>query len=329
MQNNKQISYLLVDGNNLLMRAIYATLHSGMEVNGIKTGGLLIFINTLCKHIRETRATHVGVAWDTPGASRRNRIDVQYKSNRRLGPTTQQKKLIWPLAKEFCTLAGITQHELDGYEADDVVAAWWADIWHERAQSAAEDPIIIVLSSDKDFLQLLGDNPHGLRTVQIRLSSFQADTDLWTATRVKEVYHCQPQQLPQVMAFMGDLADNVTGIKGIGPRKAVKLLETHNWDFNRAVDSLLVQADRELVRRNLSLVNLRDVRFEHQPEQTLHFIPPTEGTPRYNSLLSFCSAWSLDSVARRLPTALWEDQEVGGHVKSLPGKHFDPSATTT
>jgi DNA polymerase-1 len=325
MQNDKPISYLLVDGNNLLMRAIYATLQSGMEVGGINTGGLLVFINTLTKHIRETKATHVGVAWDMVGGSHRRSIDSQYKVNRQLGPTAQQKKLIFPLVKEFCTLAGITQYELEGWEADDIVAGWWADTWHELTDNKATDPVIIILSSDKDFLQLLGDNPHGLRTVQLRLSSFQTDTDMWTATRVQEIYGCQPRQLPMMMAFMGDLADNVTGIRGIGPKKAKKLLETHNWDFHRTVDSLLVADDQDRVRRNLSLVNLREVRFEQTPSETLHFIPPNEGTPRYQRLMSFCTAWQLESVVHRLPTALWENSEP---TKSLPGKHFEVPTTS-
>lgn len=317
MYNNRK--YLLVDGNLLLMRAIYATMHSGMEVADVNTGALLVFINTLAKHIREEGADNVGVAWDTGAPRRRAEIDEQYKENRSLGPVAVQRRKVRPLAKEFCQLAGITQAEQDGWEADDIVATWWGRIQTLPNRSPSQ---ITLLSSDKDFLQLLGDNPWGVPTEQVRLSSFGVATDRWDAQRVQDHFGCTPDRLPFLMALMGDLADNVVGVKGIGPKKALKLMEKSEWDFLEAVATLKSSEDRERVVKNFALVNLRDVKVPLTDDQGwLLFDPPGDDDSsgsRYQSLRSFCAAWQLSTVLDRLPEDLWV-------AKPLPGKPFQPS----
>lgn len=359
--------YLLVDGNNLLMRSIYGTMHADMTANGIKTGAIVAFINTLAKYIAHENATHVGVAWDTGAPRVRNTVDSQYKENRQVGPVAEERNRIRPIVKEFCRLAQIVQVEQDGYEADDIIAAWWGNIQTPRAsfdftrhpgvaQCASVEPIsleqcqcnedhlsahatrraggnitvwhtipdervsITILSSDKDFLQLLGENPYGIATEQLRLSSFGTDTDRWTAIRVAEQFSCQPENLPYLMAIMGDLSDNVRGIKGIGPKRAAKMLEKSGWNFPAAVNAnILTEEDRERVFCNLQLVNLRevDVPLSAWEDTDLVFAPPTwQHGDLYAELLNFCQHWQLNSVVERLPTALW-------FGKPLPGKHFE------
>lgn len=322
--------YLLIDGNNLLMRAIYAARYSGMSAGGINTGPLQVFINTLSKHIREEKPTHVGIAWDGGRSDFRTKIDPHYKENRKPGPIQELKEASFPLAKQFCSASNLYHVQLPGIEADDLIADWWREISPETIRSVVHRTTsIVILSSDKDFLQLMGSNPNYAITTQIRLSSADTPTDLWNEDRVRDELGCMPADLPKVMAFTGDLSDDVKGIHGIGPKKAVKLLTSHDWNFTDAVGSLSHEEDRERVTRNLRLVNLREADWQvpgwkrelwaYEPPR---FAPTKPGDVLWEPLLRLCAEYELRTVKDRLTAGtLWAD----GHVQ--PGRPLRSSAS--
>lgn len=304
---------LLVDGNNLLMRSIFATQRSGMQVDGIATGPLLVFINTLTKHIREERPSRMGVAWDGGKSRERVALQADYKGNRTSAPDADVKESSFALAKEFCSLAGIYQTEFPGFEADDVIAAWWA-------REVPDDPPsrgIKILSSDKDFSQLIGLNPHGVPVEQIRLSSADTPTDRWTADRFEREYGYLHHNWPLVAALTGDKSDNVHGVPRIGPKTAVKLLEAHGWDLEvviTAEDRVSPFADQ--VRRNLELVDLRVPRLALPPVPRFQSTRP--GSASHSDLLAFFDRYRLASARDRYLTGtFWAVP-----TEVIPGRHL-------
>jgi len=241
---------LLVDGNNLAMRAIHAAKYSSMTAAGVNTGPLTIFMDSLARIVREVKPYRLAVAWDR-GGSMRNQLIAGYKANR------HEASEIGELKNDSLQLISDLLHELYihqasdyGFEADDIIAYWWRELAIKDADS------IFIASSDKDFLQLVGLNPQGLPTRLMRLSSADTPTDTWTEVRMLQELGFTPEKWPLITALAGDRADNVLGIPNIGPKRAQKLLEAHDWNLVAALKS----AHPEYLLRvqdNLLAVNLR------------------------------------------------------------------------
>jgi 5'-3' exonuclease len=222
---------LLVDGNNMAMRAIYASRHSHMEAAGMNTGPLTTFMASFAKIVSEVDPVAVAIAWDGR-TSMRHQLIAGYKANRSDPPDIRDLRrdsflLIRQLLGKLNM--GINDERIFDFEADDVIAAWWVRIMHSDATE------IVIASSDKDFLQLLGPNPHGVETKVLRLSSAGTESDWWDAKRFEEVHGYSNVFWPQVMALAGDRADGVPGIPGIGPKRAQALLEEHEWNLVKAL----------------------------------------------------------------------------------------------
>jgi 5'-3' exonuclease len=292
---------MAADGNNLLMRALFATKRASMTAHGVPTGPLLVFVNSLSRHIREESPTHIGVAWDGGGRGVRQGIDDTYKANRASPPDEEHelKESAFALAKEFCTLAGIwhTGYASGGVEADDIIADWWRD-W--RDQSLGE---MIILSSDKDLLQLV-DRPW---VEQVRLSSANTETDRWDPDRVRGHYGVPVRLVPAILAIAGDTSDNIIGVRGIGPKKAARALQECGLDFERCiVERWPDQADH--LRENYQLTDLRS-KWQHPAARPLR--PPEAAltrpqSARWPEFVDFLDRYELKSVRERLEAGtLW------------------------
>jgi 5'-3' exonuclease len=287
------VKALLVDGNNVLMRSIMAMAYSGLSADDAPTGPLLSFINVLGKHVREEQPTHLVVCWDAKGHRWRSDVDEDYKANRGIPPEEEFKRGSFALAKEFLALANIASVEVPEAEADDLIAAYWQGNEDGGMRTT-------ILSNDKDFLMLLDE-----RTEQVRVSSGGAPTDRWTAQRVLDDLGCRPEQLPLVMALTGDVSDNVIGVRGIGPKKAVKALVAADWDIDKiTVPSIFAARDRVLV--NIDLVDLRKPRNWIALGAIPEFRPTTVGSALHQPLVEFLIQYQMHSVLHRYnERALW------------------------
>jgi 5'-3' exonuclease len=292
---------LLVDGSNLLIRALMATERSPMSHQGMDTGALLVFINTLSGHIREEKPTHVVIAWDGPGFRWRQGVDPEYKAHRPAvvdGQEAQEfndrKSDAFTMAQAFCATAGLMQIQRRGFEGDDIIAAYWRRYRH--------DADVIILSSDKDFMQLLTDG-----TEQVRLSSYGTPTDRWDEARVVEHFGCPVEWIPRVMALMGDAGDNVIGIKGIGPKKAVKILHAANGDLD-SIEDERVSEHKARVSTNLRLVDLRSPLDGLVLPDPPPFDPTKLGSALQEELVQFLTSFNLKSILTRVYAgSLWSD----------------------
>src|ERR1043165_3092431 len=205
--------YLLVDGNNIASRAAHASWSatSLSTVDGVPTAALMIFANSIIKMIAEEQPTHMGVAWDGKSKHRLSLLPT-YKANRKEAPDEDVKVTAFTMMKAFLQACGIPNVIDKDFEADDILAGWWWDIFE-----ASE---IVIATGDKDLFQLLGQSPQGCLTT-IRRPAGNGVTEHWTAERFEEEYGYPVQYWSAVTALTGDTSDNIDGIRGIGPKKAV------------------------------------------------------------------------------------------------------------
>jgi DNA polymerase-1 len=287
---------LLVDANNLWMRAWFATQHEAMTADGESTAAMVVFTNTLTRHIREELPDKVVVCWDGGGSDYRTRLLPSYKANRKEkqegGRVARERQQV----KEFLSLANVFQVERPGVEADDLIAKYWHD---------AEEDVVIV-SEDKDFLQLAGHMPtaRGRYTCEILRSTGER----WDEARVVEKTGALPKDIPSVMALTGDTSDNVIGVPGIGPVRAVQLLSEAGWSL-QAIEDPRVREMLPQVLTNRVLVNLRLPVPGLELPAPPYFRPTGRTSVLFPELTSFLDRYQLKGLTARLLTAtLWSDE---------------------
>ena len=290
---------LLVDGNNLLIRSVFAARANRANLtseDGVPTAALLIFINLLSKYVKQVQPDYMSVCWDGGKSAHRQALYSGYKAARADAPEEDEADKPFAQAKEFLTLAGIHHIQQPGVEADDLIAAYW------RRKESTER--MFILSGDKDFLQLLDG-----WTEQIRPGT--GVDERWTANRVRSEMGCRPEHLPLVMALTGDTSDNVPGIPGFGQKTACKALAKHDWNL----DSLLgcnqhpkLLGQEVATRRNLSLVDLRTALPGVTVAPAPRFDPTSVISVAYHPLERFLTRYGLTTIKQRLALdSLWKD----------------------
>lgn len=295
---------MLVDGNNLLMRAVFAMRMTTLTAGGRITAPTHVFITSLSRLIRDEQPDRILVCWDS-SPSWRVGLSSSYKAHRpQLGSDdTRRREDSFDLVQRFCALAGIPQLQREGQEADDLIAGAWA--------SLTNDDDIVIVSSDKDLLQLLGPNPWGIPTSQIRLSSHDTDTDLWTEQTLIDKQGLEPEQVPLVMALTGDTADGVGGIPGIGLKKAQKLFGKCGWDFDAVLEELHTTRGRDVMEQ--AMIDYRLVDLRHTPQRVLlgPFRPTIEADGwGWTALIEFLDLYELAQVKMWLLNgSLWAARE--------------------
>ena len=206
---------ILVDGNNLIFRSYYATAATGnLMVNSknYPTNALYGFTNMINKIIEEEKPTFMVVAYDI-GKNFRHDKYKEYKAGRSATPN----ELIIQLnkSKELLDAMGIKHIELENYEADDIIGTL------SKMALDDKDFIATIVSSDKDLLQLINEE------VEVKLLKSK-DYIRYTKEKFIEDYGIDPIKMIDLKALMGDSSDNVPGVKGIGEKTALKLLQQYN-----------------------------------------------------------------------------------------------------
>ena len=309
---------MLVDGPNVMMRALYAAQSSHAEMStsdGVATGALVIFINTLSRFIREEAPDRIVVCWEGDQADvPRRAILPSYKAARVKFSDPQVRESGFWLAEEFLSLCDIPSRGAFREEADDLIAHYW------NSAGPAHTDKIIILSNDKDLLQLVGPNPHGVPTEQVRVSSYGTPTDRWGPERVTEHYGVPPATLAALLSIQGDKVDGVEGVPGLGPIKGARLLHQNDLSLDRAFPE--GHEYRERVLTNWRVIDLRGTARYVLPPRA--FCAPDKGSPTWPGLVDFCARYELNQVHDRLLTkALWtprQDRPRGRRIGSRPAK---------
>ncbi len=287
---------VLVDGSNLLMRCIKAMEYSGLR-NGEswQTGPLTAFVAALGRFTREYQPDSLVICWDHGPSERRMLLYPEYKASRpvRDPEAEERKETAFGMVKEFLRHARVQQVAVKGFEADDVIAAYWY-----RFSPIRE---VLIISGDKDFLMLLDPGTRQLRPDGV--GGYQ----LWDAAMVEAKYGCRPDQLPDYMALVGDQVDGIPGVRGIGPKKALSGLQKAGWKLTE-VEVLDDPQNRASAVMSLALVDLRDPSM-HPDIPGLKPFDPIDPSERGAclELVTFLRALEMESVLSRFYTGtLWK-----------------------
>ena len=294
----------LVDGSGYIFRAFHAlpplTRSDGTHVNAV-----LGFMNMLLKLLDETDADHIGVIFDAGRTSFRNEIYAEYKANRPEVPPELIPQ--FGLVREATRAANVACVEMEGFEADDIIATYAA----QAKQAGAE---VTIVSSDKDLMQLVNDKVRMYDPMKQKPISFP---------EVQEKFGVTPDKVIDIQALAGDSTDNVPGVPGIGVKTAAELINTYGSLeelLNRAAEikqpkrreNLLANA--ELARISKKLVTLSD---------DVKVDTPLDGLERRKldipRLLEFVKANEFRSLATRILTKHGgEGNGAGPKVDTVP-----------
>ena len=206
---------VLVDGNNLLFRSYYATAYSGnlmRNSKGFPTNGLYGLVNMLNKIIKEENPKYMLVAFDKGKTFRHDKYK-EYKDGRIKTP--EDLLMQFKVAKELVPLMGIKCFEIDNYEADDIIGTYSKIISNDDKYEG------LIVSSDKDLLQLINFN------INVKLLKSK-DYIMMDENTFKETYGIDPIKMIDLKGLMGDSSDNIPGVKGIGEKTALKLLQKYD-----------------------------------------------------------------------------------------------------
>lgn len=198
---------VLIDGSSYMYRAFYA-LPPLTSPKGEPTGAIYGFIRMLSSLIREVNPDYIAVVFDLSKKTFRHKKVKSYKATRQETPNLLKEQI--PKIKEILKLWGIKVLELEGYEADDIIATLT-----KKFKSSYE---VLIVSPDKDMIQLVDKNVKLLNPIQ---------NIIYDIEKVKEKYGIFPNQFVDYQAIVGDSVDNIKGVKGVGKKTAVSLLNQY------------------------------------------------------------------------------------------------------
>ena len=243
---------ILVDGNNLLFRSYYATAYRGeilRNSKGFPTNGLYGFINMLNKIIKEEEPSYMMIAFDKGKTFRHEKYDG-YKDGRK--ETPEDLKVQFPVAKEIAKAMGIKCFEIDNYEADDIIGTFAKEV------DLNKDFVSTIISSDKDLLQLISDD----NEVKLLKSNDYIRMDKKTFF---DTYGFDPIHMIDLKAIMGDSSDNIPGVKGIGEKGAIKLIQDYN-----TLEEVYNHIDEIKGKTKEKLINDKDMAFFSKELATIY-----------------------------------------------------------
>ena len=208
----------IIDGNSLLFRAYFATAYPGVEImraqDGTPTNAIFAFSSMINKILSTLKKDEgLMVAFDAGKDTFRKEQLESYKANRK--PTPEDLVRQFPMARDFLKALGIFQFEQHGYEGDDIAGT-------VAKLAEKEGYQVTIYTSDRDFLQLVDNNI----TVNI-IRKDMSDIVAMTPEVVKETYGFEPLQIIDYKGLRGDASDNLPGIKGVGEKTAVKLIQEY------------------------------------------------------------------------------------------------------
>ena len=290
----------LVDGSGFIFRAFHAIPPLNRKSDGLPVNAVSGFCNMLWKLLTDARDTSVGVTpthfaviFDYSSKTFRNALYPDYKANR----TAPPEDLIpqFSLIREATRAFNLPCIEMEGYEADDIIATY-----ARQAEAAGAD--VTIISSDKDLMQLVTPNVHMYDSMKDKQISIPEVIEKWGVP---------PEKMIDLQALTGDSTDNVPGVPGIGPKTAAQLLEEYG-----DLDTLLARAGeiKQQKRRENILANIDLVQISRQlvtlkvdtpvdrplADLVLH---PQDG-PR---LIAFLKAMEFTTLTRRVADATGTD----------------------
>lgn len=256
---------MLIDGMALLFRSFYATAVTGRfmyNADGVPTNAVNGFVKHFFTALASFKPSHVAVCWDMGSKTFRNDLYDGYKANR--GEAPEELIPQFDLVKEVVDSFDVPNIGIEGYEADDCIGT--------IAVQAKQDASVSILTGDQDILQLIDDDisvillkkGFGNYVVHNR-ETFYEEKGIW------------PKQMIDLKAFMGDPSDNYPGVKGIGEKTAIKLLQQYdhvdgviaNLEQLTKAQKSKIEAELEMLYLSRKLAEIKcDVPIKYDLNQT-------------------------------------------------------------
>ena len=250
---------VLIDGNNLMFRSYYATAYAGnlmKNSKGFVTNALYGFANMMNKIIHEEEFSYILVAFDKGKTFRHDTYSL-YKAGRIETPADLKNQ--FPKAKEMLDAMGIKWYETDGYEADDIIGTL-------SKIATDNDYETLIVSSDRDLLQLINDK------VTVKLLKTK-DYIMMTKDAFVSEYNLEPIKIIDLKGLQGDKSDNIPGVKGIGEKTALKLLQDYG-----SLENIYVNIDNIKGKAKENLINYKDDAFASKQLATIYKEVPLDFT---------------------------------------------------
>lgn len=247
---------VIVDGDNLCWKSFYAM--SNLSHEGRPTGAIFGTVKALLSYYRKYEPDYLIMTW-TSSKNYRKDIYPEYKAKRKDKDTTyfDQQHIV----EKLLSTMGVNQAKVEGFEADDIMAevAYESSIKNEKT---------LIISGDKDLLQLVGNETLALR-----------NDKMYDSQTVFDEFNCWPNDIPLWLAINGDKSDNIKGVPQVGPKKIAKLFD----DYRYILKSLISATDtssviispmlkkiveyKETIDINLKLIELKSGRIK--PEDNI------------------------------------------------------------
>ena len=316
----------LVDGSAYIYRAYHAVAPL-TNSEGMPTHAVFGFMNILRRLLKEKKPQYLAVAFDMRGPVFRHEIYPEYKANR--PPMPEDLAVQIPYIKELVRAMNIPCFETQGVEADDIIAT-------AAKVLSGQGNKVIVVSGDKDLLQLVDDHVVMWDPMKNKIMDSAA---------IEEKYNVKPEQLLDCYSLMGDSSDNVPGVPGVGPKTAEKLINLHETleGVYEALEGMKKSKLKERLGENKEKAFLsRDlIRLKYDvsvPSDLSGYLPQEPDDEKLNDLytrLGFSSMVKEESKALPVPTkgfklvqTIDELQSVVDHITKAAFMVIDTETTS-
>ncbi|WP_336486503.1 DNA polymerase I [Methylobacterium nigriterrae] len=317
---------LLVDGSSFIFRAYFQSINQPERYNfrpsdGLPTGAVRLFCAKIAQFVQEGAAgvcpTHLGIVFDKSEGSFRKEMFPDYKGHRPDAPDDLKRQM--PLMREAVRAFGLHAVELERYEADDLIATY-------ARQAEARGAGVIIVSSDKDLMQLVGPlvRFYDFESGAKGKPGYRPERNLDVEAIIAKWEGLQPGQIGDALALIGDTSDNVPGVPGIGLKTAAALIK----EFG-SLEALLERAGeiKQPKRRETLLANIDQARLSRRLVALMEDVPVPVGLdelrlpkPDPERLVGFLKAMEFNTLTRRIAQMLHVDPEaVRPDPSLLPG----------
>jgi len=310
---DKNSHVVLVDGSGYIFRAYHALPPLTRKSDGLPIGAVAGFSNMLFKLLQnqndDDRPTHFAVIFDKGSYTFRNDIFDQYKANR--SETPEDLIPQFPLTRDVTRAFGSPAIEMQGFEADDLIATY-------ARQAEAKGARVTIISSDKDLMQLVSDKISMLDTMKNKQIGIP---------QVIEKFGMGPERVIEIQALAGDSVDNIPGVPGIGVKTAVVLLEQFGdlETLLQRCDEIPQKGRREKMMANIenARVSLELVTLKTDVDVEVPLEDLAVSDPDVDVLFDFLEEMQFRTLTNRVRAALGEG-ETDGLRKDDSKPQFEP-----
>ena len=324
---------ILVDGSSFIFRAYFQSINQDQKYNtrpsdGLPTGAVRLFCTKIAQFVQEGAAgvmpTHLAIVFDKSEGSFRKEMFPDYKGHRPDAPDDLKRQM--PLMRDAVRAFGLQPIELIRYEADDLIATY-------SRQAEARGAGVIIVSSDKDLMQLVGPlvRFYDFESGSKGKPGYRPERNLDRDAIIAKWEGLNPEQIGDALALIGDTSDNVPGVPGIGLKTAAALIKEYG-----SLDALLERAAeiKQPKRRETLLASIDQARLSRKLVALEENVPvpvPLDDLrlpkPDPQKLVGFLKAMEFNTLTRRIAQMLHVDPEaVQPDPALLPNREPEPDA---